>query len=100
MSDFREMTELPAFKQHDNTKVDIGNEPVRWSGATPPPPIGARVHVAMNAFGPATVVRYYTQHGFLGLVVRPDALPAWFKRQSPGTDLIHVFGAELKEEEA
>jgi hypothetical protein len=61
-----------------------------------PPAIGTRVHVTMNGFGPATVVGYLVEHGFVGLHVRPDVRPAWHVKQAPGRDVICVYGTEIR----
>lgn len=95
MGNLCETDTLLEYKQHDNTPVRIDEEPPRWSGTTPPPAIGATVNVRINAFGPSTVLRYFTQHGFLGIVVRPHRYPDWFKKQNPRRKDIHVFGAEI-----
>lgn len=60
-------------------------EPVAlWSGAAPPPPVGATVRVAVNRHGPVVVTGYFVQEKWLGVIGR-----------KPSGDLIHVFGAEL-----
>lgn len=70
-------------------------EGLKWSGATPPPPLHSRVNVTMNSFGPGQVVGFFYADGFAGVGVRPDELPAWFAKQNPGQQVIHVFGREI-----
>jgi hypothetical protein len=55
-----------------------------WSGTQPVPAIGTRVRVYMNSFGPALVRAYFHAEGYLGVVCRPDQLPAWFQQQNSG----------------
>lgn len=72
-----------------------------WSGASAPPALGDRVRVAINRMGYGTVTGYFEEEGFLGLMVRLDALPAYLVRQrrmdgKAPSDPVHVFGAELE----
>lgn len=70
------------------------NKP-RWSGKEPPPTVGATVNVKMNSIGPSVVVKFFVEDGFLGLIVRPKAPPAWYVKQNGRDATCHVFGAEL-----
>lgn len=58
---------------------------LKWSGENPVPAIGATVRTSVGA---ATVLRYFSEHGWLGLLVQPP------DRYSP----CHVYGAELVQE--
>ena len=71
----------------------------KWSGAHKgfpvPPAIGSRV----NLLGTGTVIQYFAEAGWIGLVVAPDEgqRPDWHLRQLRGKPFIgyHVFGAEI-----
>ena len=67
-----------------------------WTASFELPAIGSRVHVSMNGFGLATVQAYFHAEGYLGVIVKPDVLPAWFSKQQPGVTLGHFFGRELR----
>jgi hypothetical protein len=93
-----DLTTLPAWKPHDATPVTPGELP-RWSGRgelATPPPVGARVNVRINGFGWGEVLAYFTEHGFLGLKVRPDQRPSWHLKQAPGRAYCLVFGSECE----
>lgn len=69
-----------------------------WSGDGPPPPLGARVDIAMNNLGPGTIVGYFYEAGWLGVHVRLENPPEWHRKQTKGTKregTTMVFGAEL-----
>jgi hypothetical protein len=56
-------------------------EPLKWSGSTPLPQIGDETRVTMNNIGPATVVGFFKEEGFVGVMVRLQDPPAWLVRQ-------------------
>ena len=56
-------------------------DPYKWSGENPPPAIGAKVKVYMNGFGNGTVVGYFAEYGWLGVLVKIAKPPAWWVRQ-------------------
>jgi hypothetical protein len=76
-----------------------------WSGNLPkrqaigePPTIGTRVNVPMNGLGTGTVSSYFTEHGFLGVIVKLDNPPDWHIKQNVGRKYqghALVFGAEI-----
>ena len=43
-------------------------EPLKWSGSTPLPQIGDETRVTMNNIGPATVVGFFKEEGFVGVM--------------------------------
>lgn len=96
---YTEHTTLPAWEP---VKIDatgnITNDsgvPV-WSNRNPPPPIGSRVNITVNGIGMATVQRYFTQGGFLGLKVLVDTWPGSLAKQNGDDRTGHVFGAEIE----
>lgn len=53
-----------------------------WSGqGMPLPNIGATVNVIMNNLGLATVVGYFSEAGYLGVMTRLHNPPGWLKKQ-------------------
>lgn len=67
----------------------------KWSGVNSPPQVGECVAVTMNAVGPAKVEGYFTESGWLGLLVKPLNPPEWFVKQNGYNASAHVFGAEI-----
>lgn len=52
----------------------------------------------MNGIGAGVVVRYFVEHGYLGVLVRPKKAPAWYVKQNGRYALCHVFGTEMTPE--
>lgn len=86
-------TTLPPWRRHDGSAYD-SRTGYRWSSNTHPPAVGDSVTVSMNGLGRGTVTGYFTQGGFLGLMVQLDAPPEWYVRQNGGNPPAPVFGAE------
>jgi len=80
---------------------DSEDEPVpnpkhlRWSDNLPPPSIGAKTR-APGDLGEGQVVGYFSEHGYLGVLIRLDAPPKWFVEQNGATTPCHIYGAELR----
>lgn len=87
---------LPPYMRHDGEDPAEGDLP-RWSGRGAVPKIGASVNVAINGLGEGKVLAYFTEHGFLGLLVKFKKPPAWYVKQHGKDKAGHVFGAELQE---
>ncbi len=68
-------------------------ESVEWSGAGAIPAVGTKVNVGLNGLGPGEVTGHYVHDGFIGLVVKIDKEPEWFKKN--GGNPAYVFGLEL-----
>ncbi len=102
-ANYREFTDLPAWTQavwrHDadggNYMVVNDADPFKWSGKEPPPAIGDRVHTRMNRLGWGTVLRYFVEYGWLGVLVALDAPPEWYTKQNKGNPAAHIFGVDL-----
>jgi len=94
---YQELTTLPAFEKGIFTDGQAAPAILypRWSGANDPPAIGTFVQVKINGIGPAQVVGYFTEHAWLGLLVKPVTPPEWFTNQNGYNATGHVFGAEV-----
>lgn len=69
----------------------------KWSGKEPPPAVGARVLVRMNALGHGRVVGYFIEHGWLGVQVENlENRPEWHVRQNGERSYCLVFGNEIE----
>jgi hypothetical protein len=71
--------------------------PNKWGGKFPPPAVGQKVKVGVNCIGPAVVLEYFEEEGWLGCVVQPEAPPPWYLKQNGGNVPCCVFGPEMKE---
>ena len=99
MTDYRQMDVVPAhicyLAKQDTPTAEIPTD-IKWSNLTMDvPPIGAIVHVRFNGIKAARVERYFVEHGFLGLLVKPLAPPEWFVKQNGRGSTCHVFGTEV-----
>ncbi len=73
-----------------------GLDNARWGGSHDVPAIGARVRVTYNGLGAGTVSAYFTEGGFLGLIIDLDA-PAFGGMAKPGHSArAHAFGTEFE----
>ena len=71
-------------------------EKLQWVTNKPIPAVGSEVNVKINGIGHSKVLKYFVEHGFIGLVVQPQDPPAWYLKQN-GDDPCHVFPAECLE---
>lgn len=95
--DYTTMTELPSFAIARTVEdVTAAGNATKWSGVALPPKVGDVVKVKINGIGRSIVCHYFTEHGWLGLVVKPTRPPAWFSKQYHKVATCHVFGAEIE----
>ncbi len=95
--DYQQMSELPEYEHITAMPIPPASEgKVRWTGPAAPPAIGTAVVATINNCGPATVTGYFTQDGFLGLLVKLSDPPAWHSRQNKGDPTGHLFGPEFR----
>lgn len=88
--------ELPIYACGEFHLLDMPQTPKgKWSGKQPPPAIGDRVVVNFNGFGPATVLDYFVEAGWLGVEVKLDKQPEWHRKQNGRQTCIKVFGLEI-----
>jgi hypothetical protein len=80
-------------------------EELQWVCNKPLPPVDSEVTVKVNGIGVSKVLKYFVEHGFIGLVVQPVNPPDWYRMQNESkTDSAlydwepcHVFPAECLE---
>jgi len=92
----------PTFELRDQQGLSCSECDLRWSGKEPPPLIGARVAVPMNSLGAGVVLTYFFEYGWLGVTVLLDEAtrPDWHRKQRGSDRRAHVFGNEIRREEA
>ncbi|MTJ93906.1 MAG: hypothetical protein F8N36_13770 [Desulfovibrio sp.] len=67
----------------------------KWNSEAPPPAKGSYVHCRINAIGPCIVTGYFTEDGYLGILVKLLDPPAWHIRQQGYNTTAHLFGPEF-----
>jgi len=72
-------------------------EKLQWVTNKPIPAVGSEVEVKINGIGRSTVLKYFVEHGFIGLVVQPQNPPTWYIKQNGADEPCHVFPAECLE---
>ena len=71
-------------------------EKLQWVTTKPIPAVGSEVNVTINGIGRSKVLKYFVEHGFIGLLVNHLNPPTWYAKQN-GDDPCHVFPAEVTE---
>ncbi len=90
--------EIARWSEDGKTLLNAADR-VKWSKDIPLPGIGTKINVKMNSLGPATVKGYFTEYGWLGLLVEFHNPPAWWIKQNgrPAPDKLgHVFAIEFE----
>ena len=106
---------LPSWEARPTGRADaVGSPPegvVWWSGTKThpePPKIGAHVRINFNSLGAGVVSGYFVEYGWLGVYVKLNHPPDWWKKQNLGESATEkqkdrarrlgamVFGAELE----
>ena len=72
-------------------------EKLQWVSNKPIPAVGSEVNVTINGIGRSKVLKYFVEHGFIGLVVQPQNPPTWYIKQNGADEPCHVFPAEVTE---
>ena len=72
-------------------------EELQWSSDKPIPPVGTEIDVPMNNIGRSKVLKYFVEHGFIGLLVQPLNPPAWYIKQNGADEPCHVYPPETKQ---
>ena len=72
-------------------------EKLQWVCDKPIPAVGSEVEVKINGIGRSIVLKYFVEHGFIGLLVQPQDPPAWYIKQNGADAPCHVFPAEVAE---
>lgn len=68
-----------------------------WVCDKPIPARGTEVDVRINGIGRSVVQKYFVEHGFIGLIVKPHNPPDWYIKQNGADAVCHVFPAETAE---
>ena len=98
-----ELVETKSISRPKGTYTEFWT--LQWVANKPFPPVDSEVTVKINGIGRSKVLRYFVEHGFIGLIVMPLNPPDWYKKQNASTtdsalydwDACHVFPAELLE---
>ena len=68
-----------------------------WVSTKGVPAVGEIINVKINSIGKSKVLKYFVEHGFLGLLVQPLKPPLWYLKQNGANEPCHVFPAEVEE---
>lgn len=52
-----------------------------WSGSMPLPEVGDKITITMNSIGPARVMGYFMEGGYLGVMTKALRPPKWLREQ-------------------
>lgn len=72
-------------------------EKLAWGSDQTIPAVGSEVDVKINGIGRSKVLKYFVEHGFIGLLVQPFDPPAWYIKQNGADEPCHVFPSETAE---
>lgn len=92
----KRMRSLPTWHFWDGSSKGDPPGSFRWSGKKPPPKIFEEIDVDANNFGRCTVVDYFVDEPWLGIVLRIHNPPGWLLMQTNGRSESHLFGAEIE----
>jgi hypothetical protein len=94
---YQEFNVLPAWTKPVWKGEEVANDSdeFKWSGDKSPPELGAKVKTGMNNLGTGTVVKYFAEHGWLGVLVKLERPPKWYTEQNKGNPPAHLFGIDL-----
>ena len=98
-----EVVETKSISRPKGTYTEF--ESLQWVANKPLPAYGSEVTVKINGIGRSKVLRYFVEHGFVGLIVMPFNPPTWYREQNKSKmdgdlydwDSCHVFPAECLE---
>lgn len=97
-ANYRKFKVLPSFTRAVWSDGKLANEsdPMKWSGKNEPPAIGAKVKAFVNGLGTGTVLSYFVEYEWLGVLVQLDAPPEWYIKQNGANKPGHLFGIDLE----
>ena len=90
-----ELVETRSISRPKGTYTEF--EQLQWVANKPLPAVDSEVEVKINGIGRSKVLKYFVEHGFIGLVVQPQDPPAWYIKQNGADEPCHVFPAEVAE---
>lgn len=85
----------PKVEQPVNSYTEF--EELQWSSNKPFPKVGSEVCVSINSIGRSKVLKYFVEHGYIGLLVQPLNPPAWYIKQNGADEPCHVYPSETLE---
>ena len=90
-----EVVETKSISRPKGTYTEF--ESLQWVANKPLPAVGSEVTVKINGIGRSKVLRYYVEHGFIGLLVQPLNPPTWYIKQNGADEPCYAFPAECLE---
>lgn len=80
--------------------LDASSLDMKWSGKMSLPASGTRVYMHINSIGWGRVEGYAESHGWLGLLVKPEAPPEWWSKQRERNRKEHARALKIGAEKA
>lgn len=98
-----ELVETKEISRPKGTYTEF--DELQWVSNKPLPSVGSEVTVKINGIGVSKVLKYFVEHGLIGLLVQPVDPPEWYRKQNESKtdsalydwDPCHVFPAEVAE---
>jgi len=98
-----ELVETKEISRPKGTYTEF--DELQWVSNKPLPSVGSEVTVKINGIGVSKVIKYFVEHGLIGLLVQPVDPPEWYRTQNESKtdsalydwDPCHVFPAEVAE---
>jgi len=98
-----ELVETKSVSRPKGTYTEF--DELQWVANKPLPSVGSEVTVKVNGIGVSKVLKYFVEHGLIGLLVQPVDPPEWYRNQNESKtesalydwDPCHVFPAEVAE---
>ena len=78
-----ELVETKCISRPKGTYTEF--EQLQWVANKTLPPVDSEVTVKVNGIGVSKVLKYFVEHGFIGLVVQPIDPPEWYRKQNAST---------------
>lgn len=86
---------VPGTKKPDGMPMPGTMDAPAWFGTYAPPKVGQVVQIKINKIGAATVVGYFIEGGYLGVLNQPIDPPDWYVKQNGGNVVGGAFGPEI-----
>ena len=98
-ANYHKLAVLPVWERAQWANGELANEahPYKWSGKANPPVVGERVTMYGGFSGPGTVVEYFVEYGWFGVMVKLDKPPTGWRKRNDGVNApVHAFGVDLE----
>lgn len=67
----------------------------KWTGSFTPKK-GDKILVTFNNLGTGTIEGFFSENGYIGVLVKPDKPPDWWRKRNPSNEIYNLFGIEIE----